>query len=63
MRQTSLFNGLDHILREVNNLNPNGSLKINDSVVSKIYHRAEEITQRVVTQEKKPRVDWDKKLD
>ncbi|MCL5779491.1 MAG: ferrous iron transporter B [Firmicutes bacterium] len=63
MRQTSLFNGLDHILREVNNLNPNGSLKINDSVVSKIYHRAEEITQMVVTQEKKPRVDWDKKLD
>ncbi|WP_333870210.1 nucleoside recognition domain-containing protein [Desulforamulus putei] len=63
MRQRSQLNGLDYILREVSILNPNGSLKINDAVVSKIYHKAEEITQRVVTRREKPGVDWDEKLD
>lgn len=63
MSQGPVFAGLDDILKEVERLNPAGSLKLNDSIVSAIYSKAEAIAQGVVTQEGKPGVDWDKRLD
>jgi len=55
--------GLNDILEEVEQLNPAGSLKLNDSIVSAIYGRAENIAREVVTRRGKPEIDWDKRLD
>jgi ferrous iron transport protein B len=55
--------GLNEILKEVDRINPGGSLQLNDSIVSAIYSRAEEIAKSVVTYEGKPSFNWDKKLD
>ena len=63
MSRGSLSTGLDELLKEANQLNPGGSLRLNDSMVSTIYSRAEEIAGRVVTREGNPKIDWDKKLD
>lgn len=63
MNRGALAADLDEILQEVNRLNPEGALKLNDSIVSTVYRRAEEIAGKVVTRRGKPEIDWDKKLD
>lgn len=54
---------LRDIMKEVERISPDVTLKLNDSIVSTIYGDAERITRKVVSQKSKPRVDWDKKLD
>lgn len=54
---------LSTILAEVDRINLKGKLSINDSIVSSIYISAENITQEVVNQDEKPKIDWDKKID
>lgn len=63
MSRLFLHNDLDGILKQVNTLNPNGSLNVTDNVVSDIYRKAEQITHRVVRREQKQGIDWDHKLD
>lgn len=63
MSQCSTTTGLEKILKEADRLNPAGALKLNDSIVSSIYSKAEAISRGVVTQQGKPGIDWDKKLD
>ncbi|NPV74245.1 MAG: ferrous iron transporter B [Pelotomaculum sp.] len=63
MNRGSAFTGLNEILQEAERLNPAGSLKLSDSIVSAIYGRAERIAQKAVSQEARPAVDWDKRLD
>ncbi len=59
----SIRTGLTGILSDVDKINPNGTLGINDSVISSIYQTAESIASEVVSQKEKPKTDWDKKLD
>lgn len=59
----SCTSSLDTILSDVEVLNPQGTLKLNDSIVSSIYNAAESIAKQVVSQAEKPEIDWDKKLD
>nr|WP_274376923.1 nucleoside recognition domain-containing protein [Desulforamulus reducens] len=40
-----------------------GKLHMNDTIVSSIYNATENISQQVVSQREKPKIDWDKKLD
>lgn len=54
---------LDNILTQANNLNPQWAININDTIVASIYNAAEEITNQVVSQQEKPRIDWDRTLD
>jgi ferrous iron transport protein B len=54
--------GLEDILNDVEHLNKSDS-KLNDTIVTNIYNKAEEIAKRVVKQKEKPKVDWDKTLD
>ncbi len=63
MNREFLSKGLCELLNEVDRINPGGTLKLNDSIVSIIYNRAEEIAATVVSRQGKPRIDWDKKLD
>jgi ferrous iron transport protein B len=63
MIRGSFSAGLNELLKEADRLNRGGSLKLNDSIVSTIYSRAEEIAGSVVTLQGKPKTDWDKKLD
>lgn len=63
MNRLFLHTDLEGILKQVNTLNPNGSLNVTDNVVSDIYRKAEQITQRVVRREQKQGIDWDHKLD
>lgn len=54
---------LKEILKDVERLNGQKNTPINDTLVGNIYKRAEEITEKVVKQQGKPKIDWDKKLD
>ena len=63
MNQNHASAGLKGVLKEVDRLNPAGSLQLSDTVVSTIYSRAESIARGVVTQKEKPKIDWDQKLD
>lgn len=63
MSQSSSASNMGDILKEVESISLEVSLKFNDSIVSAIYSDAERITRKVVSQKGKPRVDWDKKLD
>ncbi|MEG6523270.1 nucleoside recognition domain-containing protein [Desulfotomaculum sp. 1211_IL3151] len=54
---------LDDILSQTRHLNPQGAININDTIVAGIYNAAEEITNLVVRQQEKPRIDWDRTLD
>ncbi|OPX88478.1 MAG: Ferrous iron transport protein B [Pelotomaculum sp. PtaB.Bin104] len=63
MSRVSLATGLEQILHEAEQIKIKKSVSINDAVVKAIYSKAEEIAQRVVTQNEKPGIDWDKKLD
>ena len=63
MSRAASYSGLDELLEEADKINPEGSLNLNDSIVSAIYGKAEEIAGWVVTSQGKPPVDWDKKLD
>ncbi|MDD4238499.1 MAG: nucleoside recognition domain-containing protein [Desulfotomaculaceae bacterium] len=63
MNRVAICSGLNELLEEADQINPGGSLNLNDSVVSTIYSRAEEIAGGVVTSQGKPPVDWDKVLD
>jgi ferrous iron transport protein B len=63
MTQGSVCAGLNELLKEVEQLNPSGSLNLNDSIVSSIYEKTETITAGVVTFQGKPKIDWDQKLD
>ncbi len=63
MSRAAICSGLDELLEEAGKINPEGSLNLNDSIVSAIYGKAEEIAEGVVTSQGKPPVDWDKKLD
>ncbi|TEB06191.1 Ferrous iron transport protein B [Pelotomaculum schinkii] len=63
MSRAAICSGLDELLEEAGKINPEGSLNLNDSIVSAIYGKAEEIAEGVVTSRGKPPVDWDKKLD
>ncbi len=49
-------------IKEIDNL-INKEKNIGDSIVTELYKRAEEITKTVVHVEKKPKIDWDKKID
>jgi ferrous iron transport protein B len=63
MSRAASYSGLDELLEDADKINPEGSLNLNDSIVSAIYGKAEEIAGWVVTSQGKPPVDWDKKLD
>lgn len=63
MNRLSVLNSLGDILKEVDGISPESSSKMNDSIVTTIYDRAETIARRVVSRSEKPPVDWDKKLD
>ncbi|TEB08830.1 nucleoside recognition domain-containing protein [Pelotomaculum propionicicum] len=63
MSQPSSTSELRDILKEIERISPEVSLKFNDSIVSAIYSDAERITRKVVSQKGKHKVDWDKKLD
>lgn len=63
MSQGVVSSGLNEILKEVDRINPGGSLQLNDFIVSAIYSKAEEIAKSVTTYKEKPPYDWDKKLD
>ncbi len=63
MKRKYPYSGLDDILKEVELLNPSGALKLNDSIVSHIYLGAEKIAGEVVSQQEKPKIDWDRKMD
>ena len=54
---------LKEILKDVERLNGQKNTPINDTLVGNIYKRAEEITEKVVKQQGKPKIDWDKRLD
>jgi len=54
---------LNSILKEIDSVNPKGTLNINDSTVSSIYNAAENINNQVVSQNGRPKIDWDKNLD
>jgi ferrous iron transport protein B len=63
MNQVSAQTGLEEILQEVDRINPSGVMELNDSIVSNIYGKAEQIAREAVSQKEKPRVDWDRTLD
>ncbi|MDI6711117.1 MAG: nucleoside recognition domain-containing protein [Bacillota bacterium] len=54
---------LGELLKEVDRVRPAGASNLNDTIVSSIYGRAEQIAGLVVKRKAKPRIDWDKKLD
>lgn len=63
MNRISVSTGISDILKEVDKINPAGSLELSDHVVSNIYNRAEKIAQKVVTQKETTRIDCDQRLD
>lgn len=54
---------LDNILAQAKHLNLQGAFNINDTIVASIYNAAEGITNQVVSQQEKPKIDWDRTLD
>lgn len=54
---------LREILKDVEHLNKQKNMPLNDTLVGNIYKKAEQIAEKVVSQQGKPKIDWDRKLD